>query len=156
MAACLVTHPLDLAKVRLQTASIPRQSLLSMLYSIITKEGFLKIYSGLTASLLRQATYSTARFGIYEVLKEYYIKQSHNKHPSTVVLLPMSMIAGAMGGLVGNPADVVNIRCKTTQPCRFNKDEITRMLLMGYTKYVRRRESNHCSEGYIQTWSGEY
>lgn len=110
MAACLVTHPLDLAKVRLQTASIPRQSLLSMLYSIVTKEGFLKIYSGLTASLLRQATYSTARFGIYEVLKEYYIKQSHNKHPSTVVLLPMSMIAGAMGGLVGNPADVVNIR----------------------------------------------
>ncbi|CUM68481.1 uncharacterized protein PRCAT00006206001 [Priceomyces carsonii] len=109
MIACTVTHPLDLAKVRLQTASIPGQSLVSMIYQIITKEGFFKIYSGLTASLLRQATYSTTRFGIYEFLKEEYTT-SFKKQPSTSVLLPMSMLAGALGGLVGNPSDVVNIR----------------------------------------------
>ncbi|KAG5419932.1 DIC1 [Candida metapsilosis] len=110
MTACLVTHPLDLAKVRLQTAAVPGQSLVGMLYRIITREGVFKIYSGLTASLLRQATYSTTRFGIYEGLKEYYIKQTNNSHPGTLVLVPISMVAGAMGGFVGNPADVVNIR----------------------------------------------
>ncbi|KAK6462736.1 mitochondrial carrier domain-containing protein [Scheffersomyces coipomensis] len=110
MIACLVTHPLDLAKVRLQTATTPGQSLISMIYQIISKEGPLKIYSGLTASLLRQATYSTTRFGIYEFLKESYIEKTQNPKPSTAVLLPMSMISGAMGGLVGNPSDVVNIR----------------------------------------------
>ncbi|KAK6456345.1 mitochondrial dicarboxylate transport protein [Scheffersomyces xylosifermentans] len=110
MIACLVTHPLDLAKVRLQTASTPGQSLVSMIYQIITKEGLFKIYSGLTASLLRQATYSTARFGIYEFLKEKYVETTNNSKPSTAVLLPMSMVAGALGGLVGNPSDVVNIR----------------------------------------------
>lgn len=109
MAACMVTHPLDLAKVRLQTATKPGQSLASMVYQIITKEGFFKIYSGLTASLLRQATYSTARFGIYEWLKESYVTK-YNVQPTTSVLLPMSMLAGALGGLVGNPSDVVNIR----------------------------------------------
>lgn len=109
MAACLVTHPLDLAKVRLQTASKPGQSLGGMVYQIIKNEGFFKIYSGLTASLLRQATYSTARFGIYEFLKETYIEKQ-KKTPTTAVLLPMSMISGALGGLVGNPSDVVNIR----------------------------------------------
>ncbi|KSA03101.1 uncharacterized protein AC631_01114 [Debaryomyces fabryi] len=109
MIACLVTHPLDLAKVRLQTASKPGQSLGSMVYQIITKEGFFKIYSGLSASLLRQATYSTARFGIYEFLKESYTEKYHVT-PSTGILLPMSMVAGALGGLVGNPSDVVNIR----------------------------------------------
>lgn len=109
MVACLVTHPLDLAKVRLQTAKTPGQSLVGMVYQIVTKEGFFKIYSGLTASLLRQATYSTARFGIYELLKEQYIEKT-KKVPSTLVLLPMSMVAGAFGGLVGNPSDVVNIR----------------------------------------------
>lgn len=109
MVACLVTHPLDLAKVRLQTASKPGQGLASMVYQIVTKEGFFKIYSGLTASLLRQATYSTARFGIYEFLKESYVaKYKHT--PATHILLPMSMLAGALGGLVGNPSDVVNIR----------------------------------------------
>lgn len=110
MAACLVTHPLDLAKVRLQTASKPGQSLVGMVFQIITKEGPLKIYSGLSAALLRQATYSTARFGIYEYLKDTYIAQTGNHKPSTAVILPMSMIAGGLGGMVGNPADVVNIR----------------------------------------------
>lgn len=109
MAACLVTHPLDLAKVRLQTATTPGQSLASMVVQIITKEGFFKIYSGLTASLLRQATYSTARFGIYELLKDSYVDYTREV-PTTAVLLPMSMIAGGLGGLVGNPSDVVNIR----------------------------------------------
>ena len=109
MVACLVTHPLDLAKVRLQTASKPGQSLISMVYQIISKEGFFKIYSGLSASLLRQATYSTARFGIYEFLKDSYTDKYH-QNPSTGILLPMSMVAGALGGLVGNPSDVVNIR----------------------------------------------
>lgn len=110
MSACLVTHPLDLAKVRLQTATTPGQSLVSMVYQIVTKEGVFKIYSGLTASLLRQATYSTTRFGIYEYLKEAYVETSGNSKPSTAILLPMSMVAGAIGGLVGNPSDVVNIR----------------------------------------------
>ncbi|RLV89084.1 Mitochondrial dicarboxylate transporter [Spathaspora sp. JA1] len=110
MAACMVTHPLDLAKVRLQTASKRGQGLASMIIQIITKEGPTKIYSGLTASLLRQATYSTARFGIYEWLKDQYIESTNNQKPGTLVLLPMSMVAGALGGLIGNPADVANIR----------------------------------------------
>lgn len=109
MVACLVTHPLDLAKVRLQTASKRGQSLGGMVYQIIRNEGFFKIYSGLTASLLRQATYSTARFGVYEFLKESYTEK-YQKTPTTAVLLPMSMVSGAIGGLVGNPSDVVNIR----------------------------------------------
>lgn len=109
MAACLVTHPLDLAKVRLQTATTPGQSLFSMVFKIIRYEGFFKIYSGLSASLLRQATYSTVRFGVYEYMKEQYT-ESYKTMPTTAVLLPMSMLSGALGGLVGNPSDVVNIR----------------------------------------------
>jgi len=36
---------------------------------VFKAEGFLGLYSGLSASLLRQVTYSTTRFGIYEELK---------------------------------------------------------------------------------------
>ncbi|CAN3369327.1 mitochondrial dicarboxylate transporter [Diutina catenulata] len=109
MIACMCTHPLDLAKVRLQTAAKPGQGLISMVVQIIRNEGFFKIYSGLSASLLRQATYSTTRFGVYEYLKEFYVGHYH-RQPTTLVLLPMSMTAGALGGLIGNPSDVVNIR----------------------------------------------
>lgn len=109
MGACLVTHPLDLAKVRLQTATTPGQSLFSMVFKIIRYESVFTIYSGLSASLLRQATYSTVRFGVYEYMKEKYT-ETYKTTPTTAVFLPMSMLSGALGGLVGNPADVVNIR----------------------------------------------
>lgn len=109
MVACLCTHPLDLAKVRLQTAHKRGGSLASMMMNIIKNEGPLAIYSGLSASLLRQATYSTTRFGIYEYLKESFANPDGSQ-PGTAILLPCSMLAGAIGGLVGNPADVINIR----------------------------------------------
>ena len=41
-------------------------------FAQLLTEGFLALYSGLSASLLRQATYSTVRFGVYEELKETY------------------------------------------------------------------------------------
>ncbi|KGR06470.1 solute carrier family 25 (mitochondrial dicarboxylate transporter), member 10 [Candida albicans P78048] len=153
MAACLVTHPLDLAKVRLQTATKPGQSLLSMIYQIITKEGFFKIYSGLTASLLRQATYSTTRFGIYEFLKEQYMESiattggSEQKKPSTAVLLPMSMIAGALGGLVGNPSDVVNIRMQNDSTLPINQRRNYRNAFDGIYKICQQEGINSLFRG---------
>lgn len=136
MAACLVTHPLDLAKVRLQTASKRGQSLGSMVYQIITKEGFFKIYSGLTASLLRQGTYSTVRFGVYEFMKDSYVEK-YQTAPSTMALLPMSMIAGGLGGLVGNPSDVVNIRMQNDSTLPMDQRRNYRNAFDGIIRIVR-------------------
>ncbi|GME70434.1 unnamed protein product [Ambrosiozyma monospora] len=108
MFACLFTHPLDLAKVRLQTAPKPGDNLIKVAVRLVKNEGVLAAYSGLSASLLRQATYSTARFGVYEELKERMSKDG--VQPSGVKLLGASMFAGAVGGLIGNPSDIVNIR----------------------------------------------
>ena len=36
---------------------------------LVRNEGFIHLYDGLSASLLRQATYSTVRFGAYDFLK---------------------------------------------------------------------------------------
>ncbi|ODQ80337.1 hypothetical protein BABINDRAFT_131998 [Babjeviella inositovora NRRL Y-12698] len=121
MFACLFTHPLDLAKVRLQTAAKPGAGLVSTAYLIMKHEGFLKLYSGLSASLLRQATYSTTRFGVYDALKEYFTARNGGAQPSTGILLPCSMAAGAIGGLVGNPSDVVNIRMQNDSSLPHNQ-----------------------------------
>ncbi|GME90737.1 unnamed protein product [Ambrosiozyma monospora] len=99
---------LDLAKVRLQTAPKPGDNLIKVAVRLVKNEGVLAAYSGLSASLLRQATYSTARFGVYEELKERMTKAG--VQPSGIKLLGASMFAGAVGGLIGNPSDIVNIR----------------------------------------------
>ncbi|KAJ1558639.1 Mitochondrial dicarboxylate transporter [Cladochytrium tenue] len=69
MAAATVTHPLDTLKIRLQTSTVKAQFVTTFV-NVIRKEGFLALYSGLSASLLRQATYSTARFGVNDFVKE--------------------------------------------------------------------------------------
>jgi dicarboxylate transporter 10 len=62
----------------------------------------------LTASLLRQLTYSTTRFGVYERLKEA-ISENRAK-PSFPQLVAISSASGFLGGIAGNPADVLNVR----------------------------------------------
>lgn len=106
--ACVCTHPLDLAKVRLQAASLPKPTLVEMLTNILRNEGVQGLYSGLSAAVLRQCTYTTVRFGIYDLLKEHVIPQK--ELTNMAYLLPSSMFSGAVGGLAGNFADVVNIR----------------------------------------------
>lgn len=60
----------------------------------------------LSASLLRQITYSTTRFGVYEELKSL----SSTPNPSLPSLILMASTSGFLGGLAGNPADVLNVR----------------------------------------------
>ena len=46
---------------------------------IIAEEGVGGLYRGLSAGLLRQATYTTARLGIYNYLSEYLAKVNEGK-----------------------------------------------------------------------------
>ncbi|RWS13527.1 mitochondrial dicarboxylate carrier-like protein [Dinothrombium tinctorium] len=118
-AACC-THPLDLLKVHLQTAAVPnvtgaqlaKPSLLSTTVHIVRYQGVLALYNGLTASLLRQLTYSTTRFAIYETTKKYLNKDSQGS-VSTMPFYQKVLLAGfsgAVGGLFGAPADMINVR----------------------------------------------
>lgn len=59
VAACF-THPLDVTKTRMQTAKA-RQGLVSSFLGAARSEGLTSLYTGLTASLLRQMTYSVTR-----------------------------------------------------------------------------------------------
>lgn len=106
--ACMNTHPLDLAKVRLQAAEPPKPTLIRMLGSVLRDEGVRGLYAGLSAAVLRQCTYTTVRFGCYDLIKDKLIPQKQSTN--TLYLLPASMASGALGGLAGNFADVVNVR----------------------------------------------
>lgn len=46
---------------------------------IIAKDGFGALYKGLSAGLLRQATYTTARMGIFNILSEQLTASNNGK-----------------------------------------------------------------------------
>lgn len=106
-AAC-VTHPLDLLKVHLQTQQEGKISIARSTINIIQKQGILALYNGLSASLLRQLTYSTVRFGAYEVGKQT-LETADNPLPFYKKLL-LAGFSGAAGGVLGTPGDVINVR----------------------------------------------
>ncbi|XP_066588897.1 mitochondrial dicarboxylate carrier [Prorops nasuta] len=106
-AAC-ITHPLDLLKVHLQTQQEGKLSVARSAVNIIKKQGILALYNGLSASLLRQLTYSTIRFGVYEVGKQSMETPDHPLSFTKKLLL--AGFAGAAGGVFGTPGDLINVR----------------------------------------------
>ncbi|KAM0469514.1 hypothetical protein ACHAPX_010455 [Trichoderma viride] len=98
-------------QVRLQTRKPDAPKSMSGTFAHILKnDGPLGLYTGISASLLRQLTYSTARFGIYEEVKQRYIRSHDGKEPSFPALIGMAMASGFVGGIAGNFADVINVR----------------------------------------------
>ncbi|KAK4172204.1 mitochondrial dicarboxylate transporter [Triangularia setosa] len=108
MAVCF-THPLDLTKYRMQVLHT-RAPMLSTLYRFAIRDGIPSLWSGLSASVLRQSTYSTARFGLYTVLSRQMQKQSGTAKLSTTSTVVCAGIAGGLAGMVGNPTEVVLVR----------------------------------------------
>ncbi|KAL2825150.1 putative phenylalanyl-tRNA synthetase alpha subunit [Aspergillus cavernicola] len=101
--AASVTHPLDLGDAP--------TTMIGTFAHILRNNGVTGLYNGLSAALLRQLTYSTTRFGIYEELKSRFTSSS--SPPGFVHLLGMACTSGIIGGVAGNPADVLNVRMQS-------------------------------------------
>ncbi|KAL9934224.1 hypothetical protein V8E36_006680 [Tilletia maclaganii] len=122
VSACC-THPLDLAKNRMQTVAAPAKgtaplSTLQTLRSVIQPTPTapiqpLALYTGLSASLARQFSYSLVRFGAYDALKERLasVEEREGKKGMGVgTSVLCASLAGAAGGIAGNPADILLVR----------------------------------------------
>lgn len=104
-----ITHPLDTLKVHLQTQADNRIRLLPFAAGIVRRQGLIALYNGLSASVLRQLSYTTARFAIYEEAKEQLCPDT-SKPPPFYMKIGISVVAGGIGGICGAPADLINVR----------------------------------------------
>nr|AKN21587.1 slc25a-19 [Schmidtea mediterranea] len=105
--AVSATHPLDLAKVHLQTSKAQSKRFISVFVKVIKNDGVLGLYNGLSASILRQITYSFPRFGLHDWYKNTVSKK---RKVSVVENVMAAGFGGAIGGITGNPADMINVR----------------------------------------------
>ncbi|XP_039756613.1 mitochondrial 2-oxoglutarate/malate carrier protein-like [Pararge aegeria] len=109
MAATCVVQPLDLIKTRMQLSGSGRTSF-AVAGEIVAREGFFSLYTGLSAGLLRQATYTTTRLGIYNLLFDSYRERNDGAAPGFAVKMFLGVTAGSVGAFVGTPAEVALIR----------------------------------------------
>ncbi|KEQ95536.1 hypothetical protein AUEXF2481DRAFT_5135 [Aureobasidium subglaciale EXF-2481] len=107
--AATCTHPLDQTKYRMQVMHQPK-NILRTLVSFASRDGIPSLWTGLTGSWLRQCSYSTARFGLYN----HFAKEVKQRTATTKLTagweVVCSGVAGGAAGLIGNPTEVVLVR----------------------------------------------
>ncbi|PWZ52814.1 Mitochondrial uncoupling protein 4 [Zea mays] len=76
---------------------------------ILRSEGAAGLFSGVSATMLRQTLYSTTRMGLYDILKTRWARENGGVLPLHRKILA-GLVAGGVGAAVGNPADVAMVR----------------------------------------------
>jgi len=114
MGATLFVQPLDLVKNRMQlsgeggSAKLYKNSF-HAITSILKNEGVFGIYRGLSAGLLRQATYTTSRMGIYQSLLDNF-SENNTKQLGFFSKAAIGIFSGGVAAYIGTPAEVALIR----------------------------------------------
>lgn len=120
-----------------------KPTMLRTLQHTVHTLGVRGVYTGLTASLMRQMSYSLVRIGSYESIKRYMTKgalfptfplfdlnlnlelcfslHAGKERQSTTRLIIAGALAGGLGGVAGNPADILLVRM-TSDSLREPKD----------------------------------
>ncbi|KAH7320616.1 mitochondrial carrier domain-containing protein [Stachybotrys elegans] len=108
MAVCF-THPLDQTKYRMQVLK-SKTPMLKLMSSFAARDGIPSLWAGLSASVLRQSTYSSARFGLHTVLAQQLLHYTGDQKLSMASNIACAGLAGGIAGVIGNPAEVVLVR----------------------------------------------
>ena len=108
--ACLVRVPTEVVKQRMQTAASVQQgrSIVAMLEGIKRSPGgFRTLYSGFSATLLREIPFSMIQFPLYEATKTYF---NTEKGDSSIGAAICGCGAGSLAAFLTTPMDVVKTR----------------------------------------------
>lgn len=151
MATCII-QPVDIVKVRLQVrgeAGNKNLSPFDVVKELKAEAGIKGFYRGLDSALVRQATYTTTRFGVYLNVSQYM--QNHlpegQKNISFGQKCIASLLAGGIGAFVGNPADLALIRMQTDNTLPPDQRRHYKNVVDALTRIVR-------EEGILELWKG--
>jgi len=111
-AQVVVTNPLEIVKIRLQTAA--ETGAKTTMMGEVRSLGFQGLYKGASACFLRDIPFSFIYFPVYAGLKSYFVKQSQFRNSDGELnmtgLLLAGMLAGAPAAYLTTPADVIKTR----------------------------------------------
>jgi solute carrier family 25 oxoglutarate transporter 11 len=104
---------MDLTKTRLQL--MPKgTSPIAVARDIVAKDGIAGLYNGVSASILRQAVYGTARLGLHgefsAYLKRAQLEAGGGSDLAAWKSAASAMLSGALASIVGTPMDVCLVR----------------------------------------------
>lgn len=113
ITSSLITHPIDVIKVRFQNNIRKENNIFKLLKNI--NRSFL--YKGICASILRNGTFVSTKMYVYN-----YLKKEYNPVNFGTKFL-CGCTAGAIGATVGTPFDIIMVNMQSTP--KINKSILT-------------------------------
>lgn len=115
MSATCCIQPMDMIKVRIQLGAAEggATSPFTIASQMIKSEGFLSLYSGLSAGLTRQVVYTGARLGLFDIFTEKAKDKAYDGVPGFAKKSFCALGAGGIAAVAGNPADLALIRMQS-------------------------------------------
>jgi solute carrier family 25 (mitochondrial oxoglutarate transporter), member 11 len=154
MVATTVIQPIDMIKVRLQLAGQgartgPKPTPISVTREILASGKLLDLYTGLSAGLLRQAVYTTARLGFFDTFMGILTTRAkdNGRKIGFAERAGAGLSAGGLAAMFGNPADLALIRMQSDglKPLAERKN---------YKSVIDALSSIAKSEGITSLWAG--
>ncbi|KAI8897358.1 mitochondrial carrier domain-containing protein [Globomyces pollinis-pini] len=107
--AAVFTHPIDTIKIRLQlNGELAAKGNSNVISNMIRSEGIVSLWRGLSASVLREASYSTIRMGLYQPFKT--ILSDNEKVEPLWKKIAAGGLSGMIGAAIANPTDLIKVR----------------------------------------------
>lgn len=154
MTATTAIQPIDMIKVRLQLAGEgvktgPRPSPIDITREIIASGKFRDLYTGLSAGLLRQAVYTTARLGFFDTFMDAFKARAaqQGKAIGFSERAAAGLTAGGLAAMIGNPADLALIRMQSDGLKPIEKRANYRSVIDALSRIAK-------AEGVGALWSG--
>ncbi|KAI8626446.1 mitochondrial carrier domain-containing protein [Xylariaceae sp. FL1651] len=154
MVATTVIQPVDMIKVRLQlagegVATGPKPTPITVTRDILAQGKVLDLYTGLSAGLLRQAVYTTARLGFFDTFMKGLTKRAKEKGKQIgfAERATAGLTAGGIAAFVGNPADLALIRMQSDGLKPLAQRKNYKSVVDALTSIVK-------SEGVTALWAG--
>lgn len=108
-----MVHPFNTLAIRMNLASqaadatTAPKSFAAYSSNVIKSEGFMSLYSGLSAGVLRQIFYATSRFGLFEVFRDEMAKYRPTDIWSRLIT---GCVSGGIAAVISCPAEVTLVR----------------------------------------------
>lgn len=131
-------HPFDVVKVRMQVnrTSLGAATVMSRIYAL---EGVTGLYSGLSAAVTRQLTYTTLRLGLYDEIRAHVLSGHPGDDIPFTYKVGCGLAAGATASTLCCPIEV----------------SLVRMQADGNQPRAQRRNYRHAFDALYRVWREE-
>lgn len=121
--AVLAVTPMETVKVKFindQRSAKPQyKGFFHGVSTIIKQEGFMGVYKGLTATIIKQGSNQAIRFYVMESLKDIYKGEDKQKPVPKMVVGAFGAVAGAASVFGNTPVDVVKTRMQGLEAAKY-------------------------------------